>query len=417
MSNLSKPKKIAAIAVIVAVLIVPVYLAFNDQGVQDALSSFASQGDPAGLEKYISGSARYNTEEDTDTSDTGEEPLFIFEPPATTTAGAEDVQTGDADVIDSFRIVPTPKPEPTPTPKWAPEHPATDGELLIGNLVEDDSVNVLIIGVDRTAYLADTIGIVSISESKQSVRLIMFSRDLYIGYADDVVKNLEKLRHNKLPGVYKINNTYNIAKNTEKYAEGIVYNDNRFENHAYDFLAQVIYEKFDIWVDDFVQINTYGLVKLVDIFGGVRVYVPVYMRYNDPDQKLNINISKGSQVLNGTQAEGFVRFRQGYDGRGNLSVTADRTKNQVAFLKAFYEQHAKLSNINKIPDVISTLKKNIVHSISADDIFTKYVDILTSVVNDSYTFESVEFKLKNKRINGSVHYIIEGILEDPESEE
>ena len=404
MSNLSLPKKIAAIAIIIAVMIIPVYLAFNDQGVQDAINSIGSQNGDGDLEKYITGSARYNGQ-----IDAVEEPLPVVEPERSTVSVAE--RPTETDIIESFTVVPTPKPEPTPTPKWAPEHPATDGELLIGGLVEEDSVNVLIIGVDRTAYLADTIGIVSISESDQSVRLIMFSRDLYIGYADDVIKNLEKLRHNKLPGVYKINNTYNIAKNTEKYAEGIVYNDNRFENHAYDFLAQVIYEKFDIWVDDFVQINTYGLVKLVDIFGGVRVYVPVYMRYNDPDQNLNIHISKGTQVLNGSQAEGFVRFRQGYDSNGNLSVTADRTKNQIAFLKAFYEQHAKLSNIDKIPDVISTLKKNIIHSISADDIFTKYVDILTAVVNDSYTFETVEFKLRDKRINGSAHYIIDGIVE------
>ena len=409
MKYLTTPKKIAAFAVIVAVLIVPVYLAFNDQGVQDAISSIGSQNGAGNLENYISGSARYNTAEKP--ADEQVEP-GTPEPPVISSTE----RTIETNVIaGSFMVVPTPKPEPTPTPKWAPAHPATDGELLIGGLVEEDSVNVLIIGVDRTAYLADTMGIVSISESKQSVKLIMFSRDLYIGYADDVIKNLEKLRHNKLPGVYKINNTYNIAKNTEKYAEGIVYNDNRFENHAYDFLAQVIYEKFDIWVDDFVQINTYGLVKLVDIFGGVRVYVPVYMNYNDPDQNLNIHISKGTQVLNGSQAEGFVRFRLGYDSNGNLNVNTDRTKNQVAFLKAFYEQHAKLSNIDKIPDVINTLKKNIVHSISADDIFTKYIDILTSVVNDSYTFESVEFKLRDKRINGSAYYIIEGIVEAPET--
>ena len=448
MKNLSKPKRIAALAVIIAVLVVPVYLAFNDQGVQDAISSLGSNSGSGELEKYISGSARYDNVGSAagsagsgseaglagageggsgDESGSGDGNYNGNGAFAGTGTGASDgddafaslnpnsklaqanAQDGGADVIDAFRILPTPKPVPTPTPKWIPENIATDGELLIDGLVEEDSVNVLIIGVDRTAYLADTIGVVSISESKQTVKLIMFSRDLYIGYSEDVVKNLEKLRHNKLPGVYKLNNTYNIAKNTEKYAEDIVYNENRFENHAYDFLAQVIYEKFDIRVDDFVQINTYGLVKLVDTFGGVRVYVPITMRYKDPDQNLNINISKGSQVLNGSQAEGFVRFRQGYDSRGKLTITADRTENQIAFLKAFYEQHAKLSNISKIPDVISTLHKNIVHSISADDIFIKYIDILTAVVNDSYSFESVDFELGDKRINGSVYYYIKNI--------
>jgi anionic cell wall polymer biosynthesis LytR-Cps2A-Psr (LCP) family protein len=134
------------------------------------------------------------------------------------------------------------------------------------------------------------------------------------------------------------------------------------------------------------------------------------MRYNDPDQNLNINISKGTQWLNGTQAEGFVRFRQGYDGKGRLSITADRTKNQIALMKAFYEQHAKLSNINKVPEVLDTLKRNVIHSISASDLFSVYIDLLTAVVNDGYELESVNFKLKDKRINGSNYYIIDGIL-------
>ena len=409
MSNLSKSKKIAVAAVIIVVIMIPVLLAFNDQGVQDAFGSSVARNGATDLDGYISGRAKYY-----ETETTTEAGRAVNGLPEHKTMPVPTPQSGAADVIESVRIVTTPKPVPTMTPKWIPEYPATDGEPLMNGLVEEDSVNVLIIGVDRTAYLFDTIGIVSISKEKQTVKLIMFSRDLYIGYSEDVMANIEKIRHNKLPGEYKFNNTYNVAKNTEKYAEDVVYNDNRFENHAFDFLAQVVYEKFDIWVDDFVRINTYGLIRFVDLFGGVRVYVPVYMRYNDPDQNLNINISKGTQWLNGTQSEGFVRFRQGYDSKGRLSITADRTKNQIAFMKAFYEQHAKLSNINKIPEVLDTIKRNVIHSISANDLFSVYIDLLTAVVNDGYELQSVEFKLKDKRINGSNYYIIERLLEDGE---
>ena len=412
MSNLSKPKKAVVVVVIIIVVLIPALLAFNDQGVQDALSSLGVQNGAADIDEYINGNAKYYTSDENRSPDTSVSDFFNLsqdQPVPVFTSSPN-----GADIIESVRIIPTPRPTPSPTPKWTPENPATDGELLIDGLVEEDSVNVLIIGVDRTAYLFDTIGVVSISREKQTVKLIMFSRDLFIGYSEPVMQNIEKLRHNKLPGEYKFNNTYNVAKNTEKYTEGVVYNDNRFEHNAFDFLAQVVYEKFDIWVDDFIRLNTFGLVRLVDTFGGVRVHVPVYMRYHDPDQNLNINISKGTQVLNGAQAEGFVRFRQGYDSKGNLSISADRTQNQIAFLRAFYEQHAKLSNIDKIPDVISNLKKNVIHSISADDIFTKYVDILTAVVNESYEFETVNFNLIDKRINGSVHHIIDGIAEDAE---
>jgi len=404
MSNLSKPKKIAVILVIITVLMVPVLMAFNDQGVQDALFALGGQNGPSISETQTTGNAKYNNAETGQGKDADAGPQKTFAPAQTAKP------SGAMDVIESIKAEPAPTPEPTPTPKWAPVNIATDGEQLAEGLVEEDSVNVLIIGVDRTAYLADTLGIVSISKDKQTVRIIMFSRDLYIGYSEDVMARIKKIKHDKLPGEYKFNNTYNVARNTEKHSEGVVYNDNRFEHYAYDFLAQVVYEKFDIWVDDFVRLNTYGLVRLVDTFGGVRVHVPMTMRYHDPDQNLNINISKGTQVLNGSQAEGFVRFRQGYNSNGELTVMADRTQNQIAFIKAFYEQHAKLSNISKIPDVISNLRKNIIHSVSADDLFIKYVDILTAVVGESYEFETVGFEYSTRRVSGSIHEIINEII-------
>jgi len=298
-------------------------------------------------------------------------------------------------------------PAPKPKVKWVPACPATDGERLATGLVEDDSVNVLILGLDREAYLLDSMGVVSISATTKEVKIIMFPRDTYIAYSAPVLAEISKIGHAKLPGEFKINNVYNVAKNTTKVSDA-VYNDNRFEERGFDFLTQVIYEKFDIWVDDFVRINTFGFVKLVDMFGGVRVTVPMRMRYKDPDQNLNIDLQKGTYVLNGTQAEGFVRFRQGYDAKGKLTVYADRNKNQIAFLKAFYEQHGRLSNIGKIPDLISLLKKNVVHSVSAEDIFTKYVDILTAVVEDKYEFVTHEFTMKDKKINGSNYLVVIG---------
>ena len=414
MRNLSKPKRIVAIAVIFAVLVLPAYLAFNDQGVQDTFYSLGTQiastaPDEAPTDDaQISGSIILDAE--------APEINLLYEaedllPMRTPKPGefSQNGNTGSGDVIgDAIRIVPSPTPEPTPTPKWTPEHPATDGEILYEGLTEDDSVNVLIMGNDRTAFLFDTIGVVSVSAKKKSIKLIMFPRDLHIGYSPEVLANIDKIRHTKLPGEYKINNTYNVARNTEKY-DSNTYNDGRFGEHSYDFLAQVVYEKFDIYIDDFVRINTFGLVKLVDQFGGVRVYVPIYMRYRDPDQNLNINISKGTQVLNGAQAEGFVRFRQGLDSKGNLTVTADRTQNQIAFMKAFFEQHAKLSNIDKIPAVMSVIKNNVTFSIGADDIFLKYVDVLTSIVKESYEMESVQFDTYTKRINGALEHFIKGV--------
>ncbi|MDR1440231.1 MAG: LCP family protein [Clostridiales bacterium] len=303
-------------------------------------------------------------------------------------------------------LPPTTTAAPTEPPIWVPEDPATDGNVLASGLVEKDSVNVLIMGLDKEAFLLDTIGIASVSKESKSIKLIMFPRDTYVGYSDAVGEQIAKIGHAKLPGIYKLNNAYNIGDHIGAVSD-TEYNRGKFGEQGFDFLAQVIYEKFGVEIDDYVRINLYGFVKLVDMFGGVRVNVPVRMNYYDPLQNLRIDLSKGSHTLNGAQAEGFVRFRQGYDSAGNLSVTADRTKNQIAFLKAFYEQHAKLSNIGKIPDLLSLLKKNVVHSVSAEELLTKYADLLTDVVDSSYTLESHEFATSDKRINGSAYLVIE----------
>lgn len=48
--------------------------------------------------------------------------------------------------------------------------------------------------------------------------------------------------------------------------------------------------------------------RLVDAVGGVEVYVPQNYHYDDPTQNLYIHLEKGTQLLNGKQAEGLVRF-------------------------------------------------------------------------------------------------------------
>ncbi|MDR3120389.1 MAG: LCP family protein [Clostridiales bacterium] len=398
MTNLSRPKFFVACAVILIVLLIPAYVAFNAQnGAEDGTGAVASTG--GGL---------------ADGSEDGQGEGGAAPPPEGMAWAAADGGAGPAATPSHAPVIfieqarpaaPTASPAPTATPKWVPEHMATDGELIRDGLVAEDSTNILILGIDRTAHLADTVGVVSFDRTGKTVKLIMFPRDIYIGYSDEVQADNAAIHHAKLPGEYKINNVYNVAKNTEKISD-VVYNRNKFGVRGFDFFAQVIYEKFDIEVDDYLQINTYGLVKLVDTFGGVSVYVPTYMRYHDPDQNLNINLSKGMHNLNGTQAEGFVRFRQGYGSSGKIEIYSDRTQNQIAFLKAFYEQHAKLKNISKIPQILDLLKKNVSYSVSADEVFTKYIDILTEVVNEAYTFESVSFETDDKRINGSLYMTI-----------
>jgi anionic cell wall polymer biosynthesis LytR-Cps2A-Psr (LCP) family protein len=53
--------------------------------------------------------------------------------------------------------------------------------------------------------------------------------------------------------------------------------------------------------------------RMVDVLGGVEIYVPRDMKYTDRAGGLFIDLKKGRQTLDGYQAMGFVRFRKGDD--------------------------------------------------------------------------------------------------------
>ncbi|MGI6777634.1 MAG: LCP family protein [Acetivibrionales bacterium] len=275
----------------------------------------------------------------------------------------------------------------------------TMGKPYSKKLVEDDSRNVLIVGEDKQYYLYDTIMILSISKKTNSVRIIQIPRDTYIDYNSSITGFLDSEGILHEPGIFKINYSHNIGIRM-KY-------EGRFDPFtSINFLADIIEEKFAIHIDDFVKVNTQSFIEIVDLFGGVDIYVPYDMNYEDPTQNLSIHIEKGQQHLNGVQSEGFVRYRQGYDRDGNFHEYGDleRKKNQIAFMKAFIDQHGTIANIDKIPDLIKTL--NLKHSIGFGDVLFTYMGMARDVIASSYEIESVILTGETKMINGSSYIVM-----------
>jgi LCP family protein required for cell wall assembly len=298
--------------------------------------------------------------------------------------------------------IPTPSILPTPSEIDYDAIPGLTNEITYSKeLVSKGSKNILFIGSDRVSGLYDTIGILSIDKENEKLKLIMIPRDLYINYNEKVRHYLSL--HGKVNNAafYKINAAHNIGPYL-KY-------EGKFEPYSMNFLADVIKEKFGIVVDDYVRINPDGFVKLVDLFGGVDIDVPIDMHYDDPFQDLSIHLDKGRQTLNGKQAEGFVRFRQGYDEEGELFQIGDveRKNNQIKFIKAFIKQHGTITNIDKIPVLTKTLNKNLKHSFGVGDIFTSYLGHAKDVIIKKYEIESITLTGKSKMLNGSYYLFIE----------
>lgn len=151
-------------------------------------------------------------------------------------------------------------------------------------------------------------------------------------------------------------------------------------------LVEEIQDLTGVKIDYYLVFKADMLISMVDALGGVEVNVPFDMKYDDPTQNLHINIKKGTQVLNGKDAEGFVRFRHNNDFTvGYAMGDLDRTEVQQEFIKQFIKTVLDPSNISKIPTLINIAQENTDTNVTVREAL-KYVTDVTKVdVNSIYS--------------------------------
>jgi len=116
-----------------------------------------------------------------------------------------------------------------------------------------------------------------------------------------------------------------------------------------------------VQIDRYLRVSTEAFKELVDLMGGVEVYVPKPMVYEDKTQKLKINLSPGKQVLTGAQAEQFARFRN--DDLGDIG----RVQRQQALLKSLRNQLTSPSVIPRIPKLVQAMQKYIDTNLTVEE--------------------------------------------------
>jgi polyisoprenyl-teichoic acid--peptidoglycan teichoic acid transferase len=115
-------------------------------------------------------------------------------------------------------------------------------------------------------------------------------------------------------------------------------------------------------IDRYIRVNVQGVEKLLDALGGVTLYVPKDMKYQDDSQHLYINLKKGEQHLDGEKAVQFLRFR--YDAYGDIS----RVQRQQIFMRALIEQTLKPQTLLKISDILSVVQSNIDTNLTVEEL-------------------------------------------------
>ena len=208
--------------------------------------------------------------------------------------------------------------------------------------------NFLLVGYDKAAGLTDVIMLAHFDTNTGAINIIQIPRDTYARYNES--------------GYYKkINGALSYYK------------------RDLDKFASFLEANLCIQIDFYASVNLVAFRNIVDIIGGVEMYVPRDMEYDDPDQDLYINLKEGYQTLNGEQAEGFVRFRSGY-----AMADIGRTDAQKLFMTAFMKKFISSVNVSTLAQVGTQMLKYVETNLGLDD-FIYFATKVLSIDIDKLT--------------------------------
>jgi LCP family protein required for cell wall assembly len=212
-------------------------------------------------------------------------------------------------------------------------------------------INILVMGIDLAFDESDS-SIVS-----DSLRSSSDSEDLFAGRSDTML----------LVRVDPITDTVSvlsIPRDTQVNIPDIgitKINHANWEGGPTLAAQTVSYTLNGVPIDRYVRISTDALRELIDLLGGVRVFVPERMLYEDKTQKLKIDLEPGWQTLNGDEAEQFARFRQ--DGFGDVG----RVQRQQQLIRAMRDRLTDPTVLPKIPEAIQLFQTYIDTNLSLEE--------------------------------------------------
>lgn len=132
-------------------------------------------------------------------------------------------------------------------------------------------------------------------------------------------------------------------------------------NHAYPYggielLNRTLINYLGMPIHYYIELDYSSFPKIVDLLGGVDIYVEKRLKYVDKAGGLYIDIPQGLQHMDGETALKFVRFR--HDALGDIG----RIKRQQQFMKALLQKIAYQAVSTKMP----TLLKEILQALQTD---------------------------------------------------
>ena len=171
--------------------------------------------------------------------------------------------------------------------------------------------NILILGVDDSERQeADTILVLSFSNDTGKSRIIGIPRDTWI---------TSRSHSGKIGTLYSWGGANVLVREVSK-------------------LLGVPIHQYII-----IDMNTFA--DLIDILGGLDIYVEENMDYDDEVAGLSIHIPQGYQHLSGEEVQKYLRYK------GEKLGDVGRVQRQQKFIKALYAKVLQLDTIPKLPAI------------------------------------------------------------------
>ena len=184
----------------------------------------------------------------------------------------------------------------------------------------DGYTNILILGIDEGAAEgeesqthADTILVLSFSNESGRSRIISIPRNTWVTLGNSGV------------GAGRIGNMYQVG--------------------GANMMVRQVSQLLGISIHQYIIIDMRTFADLINVLGGLDIYVEEDMNYDDPESGLSIHLQQGYQHLDGDEAQKYLRFK------GEKLGDVGRVHRQQKFIKALYEKVLQLETIPKLPAI------------------------------------------------------------------
>ena len=184
----------------------------------------------------------------------------------------------------------------------------------------DGYTNILILGIDQDDTTneesrpnADTILVLSFSNETGRSRIISIPRNTWVTFGSSGV------------GAGRIGNMYQLG--------------------GANMVVRQVSALLGISIHQYIIIDMRTFADLINVLGGLDIYVEENMDYEDPESGLAIHLQQGYQHLDGEEAQKYLRFK------GEKLGDVGRVQRQQKFIKALYEKVLQLETIPKLPAI------------------------------------------------------------------